>query len=219
MKKILYAIIIIANYLYIPWANALNDRQNRVREPIWQGVVTFVSDGDSVMVRPASGGAPVKIRINGVDAPEICQAYGPESRLALQSRVMGRTVTLDGQRRDDYGRVLARIYVIDGARANSASPSSPGKTGNGSIGDDVGQWMVRQGHAWSYRFRREAGPYAAEQSQARAARRGLFAGMRPGKPGPPGQLGQLGQSAQILEPREFRKRNGPCDRPNPASKR
>ena len=213
MKKILYAIIIIANYLYIPWANALNDRQNRVREPIWQGVVTFVSDGDSVMVRPASGGAPMKIRINGVDAPEICQAYGPESRLALQSRVMGRTVTLDGQRRDDYGRVLARIYVSEGNGA------SPGKAGKFTDADDVGQWMVQQGHAWSYRFRRDAGPYAAEELQARAARRGLFAGMRPGKPGPPGQLGQLGQSPQIVEPRDFRKRHGPCDRPLPTPKR
>ena len=181
--------------------------------------MTFVSDGDSLMVRPASGGAPVKIRINGVDAPESCQAYGPESRQALQSRVMGRTVTLDGQRRDNYGRVLARIYLNDGKRTNSGTagavgnagkqPSS-GKADKVTDGEDIGQWMVRQGHAWSYRFRRDAGPYAAEESQARAARRGLFAGT---------QAGQSGQSAQILEPRDFRKRHGPCDRPLPAVKR
>ena len=90
------------------------------------------------------------------------------------------------------------------------------KAADVSDGEDMGQWMVRQGHAWSYRFRRDAGPYAAEEAQARAARRGLFAGMQAGKPGQPGKLGQ---ADQFLEPRDFRKRHGPCDRPPPAVKR
>jgi micrococcal nuclease len=196
MRKILFTIIIIANYLYIPWANALNDRQtdrqNRQRPPVWQGVVTFVSDGDSVMVRPASGGAPVKIRIDGVDAPEICQTYGPASRQALQSRVMGRTVKVEGHRRDNYGRVLARISANEGA------------------GGDVGEWMVRQGHAWSYRFRRDAGPYAREEEQARAAKRGLFAQMSPVPPAQP---------LQPIQPRDFRKQHGPCDMPQSSKQR
>ncbi len=133
--------------------------------------MTYVSDGDTVFVRPASGGQPVKIRIDGVDAPEICQAYGPDSLQALQARVLHQTVSVDGRRRDSYGRVLARI------RWQQA---------------DVGDWMVRQGHAWSYRYRRDAGPYAAQEAQARAARRGLFA------------------DAQALQPRDFRKRHGSC---------
>ena len=190
MRKILYTIIIIANYLYPTWANAINDRQTRKQDPIWHGVVTFVPDGDSLMVRPASGGAPVKIRLEGVDAPELCQAHGPASRQALQSRVMGRTVKVEGRRRDNYGRVLARISRSDG-----------GGGGGGSEGGDVGEWMVRRGHAWSYRFRRDAGPYAAVESQAQAARRGLFA------------------DAQPVPPRDFRKRHGPCDRPQVPLKR
>ena len=201
MRKILYTIIIIANYLYPTWANAINDRQSRPQAPVWHGVVTFVSNGDSLMVRPASGGAPVKIRLEGVDAPEICQAHGAASRQALQSRVMGRTVKVEGRRRDDYGRVLARI-----SRSEGSGGASAGKAGNeryasdgggnvgGDLGGDVGEWMVRRGHAWSYRFRRDAGPYALQESQAQAARRGLFA------------------DAQPVPPREFRKRHGPCDK-------
>ena len=153
------------------WANAINYRQSPVQTPVWQGVVTFVSDGDTLFVRPALGGKPVKIRMDGLDAPEICQAYGQASRQALQNRLMGQTVSVDGRRRDDYGRVLARIRWQQ---------------------TDVAEWMVREGHAWSYRYRRDAGPYALQEAQARAARRGLF-----GEAGP-------------LQPRDFRKRHGPC---------
>ena len=208
MKKILYTIIIIANYLYPTWANAINNRQTLAQTLIWQGVVTFVSDGDSVMVRPASGGAPVKIRLDGVDAPEICQAHGPASRQALQSRVMGRTVKVEGRRRDNYGRVLARIYWNEADGANADKKRAVSQLGDG---DDVGQWMVRQGHAWSYRFRRDAGPYAAEESQARAARRGLFAEAQAGKPG---QRVDPIEPIEPVQPRDFRKRHGPCDRPH-----
>jgi micrococcal nuclease len=52
--------------------------------------------------------------------------------------------------------------------------------------------MVREGHAWSYRYRRDGGPYAKQQALARAARKGLFATARP------------------EEPRAFRKRHGAC---------
>jgi micrococcal nuclease len=142
--------------------------------------VTYVSDGDTLFVRPASGGQPVKIRVDGLDAPEICQAYGPASRQALHNRLMGQTVRVNARHRDNFGRVLARIRWQQG---------------------DVGQWMVRQGHAWSYRYRRDAGPYAAEEAQAKAARLGLFA------------------DAGALQPRDFRKRHGSCQEPRTVKRR
>ena len=60
-------------------------------------------------------------------------------------------------------------------------------------GEDVSAWMVEHGHAWSYRHRHSGGPYAAQQRQASAARRGLFA------------------DPEAIEPRLFRKRHGPCN--------
>jgi len=120
----------------------------------WSGVVTYVVDGDSVRVRPLQGGKPVSVRLDGIDAPEICQSGGVVARDALKRRVLGLQVVIEGKSRDDYSRLLARVMLN---------------------GDDVGARMVIDGHAWSYRYRGSTGPYAAQQRLAEAARRGIFA--------------------------------------------
>lgn len=146
--------------------------------PAWAasyaGHVTHVSDGDTLWVRPAQGGAALAVRIEGIDAPELCQPGGPEARAALASQVLHRPVRVIGSGHDDYGRSIARVEAAGG---------------------DVGGWLVRHGHAWSYRFRRDPGPYAREQRQARQARRGLW------------------DAPQPMEPRLFRQFNGPCAGP------
>lgn len=135
------------------------------------GVVTRVSDGDTLWVRPADGGKPRKLRVQGIDAPERCQAWGRESGEQLAALVMGRRVHAVEGPLDDHGRQLARLM-------------------RGDL--DVGAWMVRQGHAWSHRYRRDPGPYAAQEREARAAGRGLFA------------------DPAAMTPREFRRQHGPC---------
>ena len=55
-----------------------------------------------------------------------------------------------------------------------------------------GAWLVGQGHAWSMRWHNNPGPYAVQETAARKARRGLF------------------KEAQPESPRDFRRRNGPC---------
>ncbi|MEO7400588.1 MAG: thermonuclease family protein [Polaromonas sp.] len=119
----------------------------------WSGVVTYVVDGDTLKVRPPDGGKPLGIRLEGIDAPEICQAGGRLARDALKRRVLGQRVAVHGRVRDDYGRLLARI-TLDG--------------------EDQGRWMVANGQAWSYQYRGSAGPYAAEQRRAQLARAGIF---------------------------------------------
>jgi endonuclease YncB( thermonuclease family) len=118
------------------------------------GVVTHVTDGDTLWVLLAGGAEPVKVRFAGIDAPEICQAGGATSLAALKTKALRQTVRLDTSRYDDYGRMLARVQL-------------------GS--DDLGAWMVQQGQAWSYRYRNSPGPYAAEERGARAAGRGVWA--------------------------------------------
>ena len=138
------------------------------------GVVSRVVDGDTVWVKTAAGRKPLKVRIAGIDAPEICQPGGLVSRDALRSRLLGQTVKVaqsSSRRRDDFGRLLASIDLQ---------------------GEDLGRWMVSNGHAWSYRFRHDPGPYAAEQERAQAAGRGLFAQTDP------------------QNPRQFRQQHGPC---------
>lgn len=140
----------------------------------WPGVVTYVVDGDSIHVRPADGGKPVHIRMDGLDAPEICQPGGRMAREALAHRALGRQVVVDGRRHDDYGRLLARVYLKN---------------------DDLGKWMVMKGHAWSYRFRKNPGPYAMQQRHAQAAGTGIFSPAHP---------------APAVYPGTFRRQHGTC---------
>ena len=46
----------------------------------WQGEVISIYDGDSLQIRNIKGEI-VKIRVYGVDCPEIGQPYGDEARL------------------------------------------------------------------------------------------------------------------------------------------
>lgn len=140
----------------------------------WRGVVSYVVDGDTVWVRPEGGGKPLSIRVDGIDAPEICQPGGAAARDALMRRALGQRVSVHRRLHDDYGRQLARL-VLDG--------------------DDLGEWLVTQGLAWSYRYRNNPGPYARQQGQAEAARRGLFS---------------PAQGQRPVYPRVFRKQHGRC---------
>jgi endonuclease YncB( thermonuclease family) len=119
-----------------------------------QGVVTHVTDGDSLWIRPSDGGAPVQVRIHGIDAPEICQAFGKQARRALAARVLRRQVQASTRARDVYERTIARVSVR---------------------GQDVGAALVAGGHAWSSRYRGQPGPYAAQEAQARKHLKGLWA--------------------------------------------
>jgi micrococcal nuclease len=55
------------------------------------GTVTEVIDGDTVWVQKADN-QKFKLRLRYADAPEICQAYGPESKAYLESLVLGKAI-------------------------------------------------------------------------------------------------------------------------------
>ena len=141
---------------------------------VYEARVTRVSDGDTLWVQPLPDGRFRKLRQDGIDAPEICQPGGVASRDALAARVLRQVVTVHERRRDDYGRALVKLQ---------------------HAGDDVAAVMVRQGQAWSYRWRHSDGPYAREEALARTQRQGLFA------------------AGEAEHPRDFRRRHGPCPMP------
>lgn len=141
---------------------------------VYEARVTRVFDGDTLWVQPLPDGRYRKLRLDGIDAPEICQDGGQASRDALAARVLQRVVTVRERARDDYGRALVRLE---------------------HAGDDVGSVMVRMGMAWSYRWRHSDGPYARDEALARDQNRGLFAAAAP------------------ENPRDFRRRHGPCPLP------
>jgi endonuclease YncB( thermonuclease family) len=135
------------------------------------GQVSYVTDGDTLWVQPDSGGEPRKLRLLGVDAPEICQSGGKVARDMLAQLALQRRVTVKVSYYDRYGRGLATV-ALDG--------------------QDLGARMVRAGQAWSYGWRGRPGLYAAQETQARQSRSGVFAAASP------------------ESPRAFRKRHGSC---------
>jgi micrococcal nuclease len=137
----------------------------------WHGVVTKVSDGDTVWLQPEGDAVALKLRVQGIDAPESCQPGGAQATAALAAKVLNQRVEVQARERDGYGRWLGTLRLQ---------------------GQDVGAWMVQHGHAWSYRYRHNAGPYVEEEAQARSQALGLFA-----QPNP-------------QEPRWFRKEHGQC---------
>ncbi|WP_396270155.1 thermonuclease family protein [Ideonella sp.] len=150
-------------------------------EPAVRVQVLRISDGDTLWVKPlADKGRRTKVRIQGIDAPELCQAGGPTAQAALQRWTQAAPLSMTVTGRDQHGRVLARLH------------SGP---------TDVGEALVREGQAWSYRFREDLGPYAAQERQARQDKKGVHA------------------DARALHPRDFRRRHGPCDDESRADRR
>jgi micrococcal nuclease len=123
--------------------------------PRLEGKVTRVTDGDSLWIEPAAPGAPVELRLEGIDAPEICQAWGPEAKQELSDRVLGQQVSVKTVGRDTHGRTLGTLYLGT---------------------QNINKLMVQEGHAWSTRYKYDRGPYVADERMAKALSRGLNQG-------------------------------------------
>ena len=175
MKRVFIVCLLLA--LGVSGAHAATKVKKEKPPPELTGQVSRIVDGDTLWVKTAADGEPVVIRIEGIDAPESCQPGGPEATQALTKLVLNRNVTVRIVARDDYARIVGKVF-------------------DGTV--DVGDRMVRDGHAWSARFKYDRGPYMAEERMAVALKRGLH-----------------GESGAVM-PRDFRQRNGECARPGGA---
>ena len=129
---------------------------NRAEEGLI-GRVVKVSDGDTITVLDSSK-TQHKIRLQGIDAPEKSQAYGDAAQRYLAGLVAGQEVRVAWNKRDKYNRILGTVYVK---------------------GEEVNLAMLRAGYAWHYKKFDSTPAYAQAESAARAARRGLWAGLDP----------------------------------------
>ena len=72
------------------------------------GIAIKVSDGDTfVLVRDSN--TKVRVRLHGIDAPEISQRFGVESKKYLSSLILNRIVSVSCYDTDRYGRLIGRI--------------------------------------------------------------------------------------------------------------
>lgn len=125
----------------------------------FQGKVIYVIDGDTLILH-AYQGLKQKIRLTGIDAPEMTQAYGMASKQNLEKLTLGRQVRLESHKQDQDGRTLAKVFVDD---------------------KDIGLLQIRDGFAWHYKqYAQEQSPidqslYFTAEEQAKFRRSGLWA--------------------------------------------
>ena len=94
--------------------------------------VIKVIDGDSVNVLRLPENKEVKLRLYGIDAPEWKQAYGKESKDALNGLLgTNREIFVKVLDKDRYGRLICNLHLN--------SEDIP-----------VNEWMVSEGNAWHY---------------------------------------------------------------------
>lgn len=82
------------------------------QEKEMSGKVVGVHDGDSITLL-TSGKLEVKVRLEGIDAPELKQAYGNASKKSLSDLVFGQQVRLEVTGKDRYRRILGHVFVGD----------------------------------------------------------------------------------------------------------
>ena len=76
------------------------------------GTVSKVHDGDTITV------AGYSIRLDSIDAPELKQAYGVQSRDNLANLVNGQPVTVTYAKKDKYGRIVGTVFKSDCTQVN-----------------------------------------------------------------------------------------------------
>ena len=109
-------------YAVLP-ANQLSEADNQVldafaAEPVKHilGKVIKIADGDTITVLDRDKQSH-KIRLEGIDSPEIGQDYGRKAKQALSTWILGKIVRIDWTERDKYSRILGHVY-FDGELIN-----------------------------------------------------------------------------------------------------
>lgn len=93
---------------------------------VWR--VQRVVDGDAVVLE--RDGLIERVRIAGIDAPELGQPGARAARRALGAMTKGRSVRLIGTRRDRRGWRLADLHLVGGSRVSTEllRQGMPGRT-------------------------------------------------------------------------------------------
>lgn len=129
----------------------------------FNGKVYKVVDGDTIWVKSVN--KAVKIRLSYIDAPELKQSYGIQSKEYLTSLILNKNVEIHSYRRDRYKRVIGEVYIHN----NNESVFINAK-------------LLKSGHAWVYkRYRKN--PYLMNlESYARTNKNGIWRLENPIKP-------------------------------------
>ncbi len=130
-----------------------------------------VYDGDTIEVM-AGGPRSVRVRLHAIDSPEKGQPFSNVARKRTRELVEGRRVRVEVRDRDQYDRLVARIYIDD---------------------RDLSEQLISEGLAWHYTRYSSELALGQAQRQARKARRGLW---QDPDPVPPWEFRRLRRQAR-----------------------
>lgn len=159
-KQLFTALVVGAQMLPIP-ASAAPPPAIEI-----QGKIERVVDGDTVVFLSANG-QRIRVRLAGIDAPEMAMPYGSTAKNMLIQLVGAGDVTVHATKLDRFGRAIAKVIAKDG---------------------DVNLALINQGLAWHYkRYAHEqtasdADAYAQIENEAKAREAGLWKETRPVPP-------------------------------------
>ena len=121
--------------------------------------VAKVTDGDTIRI------ANERIRLHGIDAPEMRQKCGTETgelyqcgqtaSEKLREAIGNQPVDCQFFERDRYDRIIGTCF--------------------NATGKNIQSWMVKDG--WAVAYRRYSTRYVKEENAAREAKRGIWRGM------------------------------------------
>lgn len=156
--------------------NPKRARQSEVdNQDATKGRVIAVIDGDTYDVL-VEGNRTLRIRMEGIDAPERGMPYYRVAKNYLSDLCFGKQVNLQITGRDHHNRVLAFAFLDDGTELSHA--------------------MLSAGMAWHYLKYNQDQELAALEQEARLNKRGLWADAHPVSPWEIRSLRRKGVSAK-----------------------
>ena len=120
----------------------------------WSGKVVSIAEGDTITVLRDK--EQVRIRLYGIDTPELGQAFGTKAKQLTSGMVFGEVVEVEPVDTDRYGRTVALVSVFKRL---------------------VNEELVNAGYAWVYTHYRTqpiCERWKLLEEEAREAKRGLW---------------------------------------------
>ena len=126
-----------------------------------KGKAVSIADGDTFTLL-VNDNEQVKIRIDGIDAPEKKQDFGNRAKQYLSDMIWCKELTVNVSKKDRYGRSIGKV----------STPEIP----------DVGLEMIKAGLAWQYRDYNKDESYSKAERLARENKKGLWIYKNPVRP-------------------------------------
>lgn len=143
----------IKYFLFLLCSLAIVRTPDTGQRPELSGKVIAIMDGDTFKLLTAENNT-VKIRLNGIDAPEKGQDFSSASKAYLGKLLAGTNIRVVDKGRDKYGRTIGDVYTSNGLLVNLE--------------------LVKAGMAWHFLKYSHDPQLAAAEQEARQHKTGLW---------------------------------------------